>query len=134
MAYRATGSIARASLLTEALTLEGKTAYPKLVPPAPETIASSPETFVDYFRVRIDPRKSENTDKVIEFVFTDRGDYAVALHMRRGVAEFVPVPADYYRESDFVLKMDSGTWVGLYLSALSLSDAIGSGKVALTGN
>jgi alkyl sulfatase BDS1-like metallo-beta-lactamase superfamily hydrolase len=134
MAYRATGSIARAFLLTEALTLEGKTAYPKLVPPAPETIASSPETFVDYFRVRIDPRKSENTDKVIEFVFTDRGDYAVALHMRRGVAEFVPVPADYYRESDFVLKMDSGTWVGLYLSALSLSDAIGSGKVALTGN
>jgi alkyl sulfatase BDS1-like metallo-beta-lactamase superfamily hydrolase len=62
MAYRATGSIARAFLLTEALTLEGKTAYPKLVPPAPETIASSPETFVNFFRVRIDPRKSEKID------------------------------------------------------------------------
>jgi hypothetical protein len=30
--------------------------------------------------------------------------------------------------------MDSGTWVGLYLSAVSLSDAVGSGNVRLTGN
>ena len=32
MAYRCTGSIPRAFLLAEALTLEGKTGYPKLVP------------------------------------------------------------------------------------------------------
>jgi alkyl sulfatase BDS1-like metallo-beta-lactamase superfamily hydrolase len=134
IAYRTTGSIARAFLLTEALALEGKTTYPKLVPPAPETIATSPETFVNFFRVRIEPQKSENTDKVIEFVFSDKGDLAVALHVRRGIAEFVPVPADYYRESDFVLKLDSETWVGLYLSTISLNDAIGSGNVILTGN
>jgi alkyl sulfatase BDS1-like metallo-beta-lactamase superfamily hydrolase len=134
MAYRTTGSIARAFLLTEALALEGKVTYPKLVPPAPETIAASPDTFVNFFRVRIDPQKSENTDKVIEFVFSDKGDLAVALHVRRGVVEFVPVPADYYRESDFVLKLDSETWVGLYLSSVFLSDAISSGKVTLTGN
>jgi len=134
MAYRTTGSIARAFLMTEALTLEGKTAYPKLIPPGAETIAGSPETFVDYFRVRIDPKKSENTDKVVEFVFTDKGNHAVALHVRRGIAEYIPVPADYLRKSDYVLKMDSETWVGLYLSAVSLKDAVDSGKVKLTGN
>jgi len=134
MAYRTTGSIARAFLLTEALTLEGKTTYPKLIPPAKEVIAASPETFVDFFRVRIDPQKSENIDKVIEFVFTDKSNHAVALHVRRGIAEYVPVPTDYYRKADYVLKMDSETWVGLYLSALPLEKAIDAGKVKLGGD
>jgi len=134
MGYRTTGSIARAFLLTEALALEGKVNYPKLVPPTAETIAASPETFVDFFRVRIDPKKSENTDKVVEFVFTDKGNHAVALHVRRGIAEYLPVPADYYRESDFVLKMDSETWAELYLSAVPLKDAIDSGKTQLKGD
>ena len=116
MAYRTTGSIARAFLLSEALALEGKVTIPRLVPPAPEIIAGSPEVFVDYFRVRIDPRKSEETDRVIEFVFTDKGDHAVALHLRRGVVEFIPVPADYYREPDSVVRFDSETWAALYLS------------------
>jgi alkyl sulfatase BDS1-like metallo-beta-lactamase superfamily hydrolase len=119
--------------LTEALALEGKVVYPKLIPPGAETIAGSPETFVNFFRVRIDPKKSENTDKVVEFVFTDKGNHAVALHVRRGIAEYIPVPADYFRKSDYVLKLDSETWVGLYLSAVSLTDAVDSGKVKLTG-
>ena len=134
MAYRCTGSIPRAFLLTEALTLEGKTSYPKLVPPSAEVIAASPETFVDYFRVRIDPKKSESTDKVIEFVFTDKGNSAVGLHIRGGIAEYIPVPADYYKETDYTIKLDSDTWVALYLSSVSLKDAMNSGKVVLTGN
>lgn len=134
MAYRATGSIARAFLLTEVLALESKVNYPKLIPPSKEIIAASPETFVNFFRVRIDPRKSENTDKVVEFVFTDKGHRAVALHVRRGIAEYVPVPADYYRKPDFVLNLDSETWAQLYLSAVSLTEAIDSGKADLQGN
>ena len=134
MAYRTTGSIARAFIMTEALALEGKVTYPKLIPPGEGTIAGSPETFVNFFRVRIDPKKSENTDKVVEFVFTDKGNQAVALHVRRGIAEYIPVPADYFRKSDYVLKLDSETWAGLYLSAVSLNDAIDSGKVNLEGN
>lgn len=133
MAYRTTGSIARAFLMTEALTLEGKVAYPKLVPPSAETIAGSPESFVDYFRVRIDPKKSENTDKVIQFVFTDKGNKAVALHVRRGIAEYIPVPSDYYRKSDYSIKMDSESWAALYLSSVTLDKAISSGKVKVEG-
>jgi len=134
MGYRSTGSIARAFLLTEALTLEGKVSYPKLVPPSTEVIAASPETFVDYYRVRIDPKKSETTDKVIEFVFTDKGNKAVALHIRGGVVEYIPVPADYYKESDYTIKMDSETWPELYLNSVTLTDAVDSGKVKITGD
>ena len=131
MAYRSTGSIARAFLMSEALALEGKVTIPRLIPPSAEIIAGSPDTFVDFFRVRIDPQKAQDTDKVVEFVFTDKGNRAVALHVRRGVAEFIPVPADYYRDADYVLKLDSETWAGLYLSAVGLNDAMTAGKAEL---
>ena len=134
MAYRTTGSIARAFLLTEALTLEGKASYPKLMPPSPETIAASPETFVDYYRVRIDPKKSENTDKVIEFVFTDKGNKSVGLHVRGGIAEYIPVPANYYKETDYIIKLDSETWPELYLNSVTLQEALDNGKVDVEGN
>lgn len=126
-----TGSIARAFLLSEALALEGKVTIPRLLPPSPEDIAGSPTTFVDFFRVRIDPRKSQDTDKVLEFVFTDKGNHTVALHVRRGIAEYIPVPADYYRKADFVLKLDSETWAKLYLSEIDLEELIGSKAVML---
>jgi len=134
MGYRTTGSIARAFLLTEALALEGAVTYPKIYPPSSETIVGAPETFVDYFRVRIDPKKSEDIDEVIELVFTDKGNRAVALHVRRGIAEFVPVPSDHYKPAGCTVKLDSDTWAELYLSEISLSDAVEQGKAALTGD
>jgi alkyl sulfatase BDS1-like metallo-beta-lactamase superfamily hydrolase len=134
MGYRTTGSIARAFLLTETLALEGKVTYPKIFPPSRETIASAPETFVDYFRVRIDPKKSEAMDEVIEFLFTDKSNRAVALHVRRGIAEFVPVPADHYKPAGFTVKLDSETWADLYLSEISLGGAVEEGRVEIIGN
>jgi alkyl sulfatase BDS1-like metallo-beta-lactamase superfamily hydrolase len=129
MGYRTTGSIARAFLLTEALALEGKVIVPRLLQPAPEVIALSPATFVDFFRVRIDPTKAYDTDTVLKFVFTEQGSQAVALHIRLGVAEYIPVPADYYRQADLVMELDGETWASLYLGSTDLKEAIVSGKV-----
>jgi len=129
MGYRTTGSIARAFLLSEALALEGKVTIPRLLPPSAEVIAQSPATFVDYFRVRIDPKKAQDTDTVVEIEFTDRGNQAVALHIRRGVVEYVPVPADYYREADAILQLDSDAWAALYLSSTDLEGAMADGQV-----
>jgi alkyl sulfatase BDS1-like metallo-beta-lactamase superfamily hydrolase len=131
MGYLATGSIPRAFLLSEARALEGEVAIPRLIPPTPETIARAPAIFVDYFRVRIDPRKSQDTDKVLEFVFTDEDGQAVGLHVRRGIAEFLPAPADHYQEADFVLQLDGETWAKLYLSEIGLAEAIDSKTVTL---
>ncbi len=129
MAYRTTGSIARAFLISEALALEGKVAIPRLVPPSPEIIAQSPDTFVDFFRVRIDPKKAQDTDRVVQFVFTDKENKAVALHVRRGVVEYIPVPADYFRKPDYVVELDSKSWAALYLSSTDLQKAVAAGKV-----
>ena len=132
MAYRTTGSIARAFLMSEALALEGKVAIPRLVPPTPKIIADSPDTFVNFFRVRIDPRKAQDTDKVIQFVFTDKENKAVGLHVRRGIVEYIPVPADYYRKPDYVMELGSEAWAALYLSSTDLAKAVAAGKIKLT--
>lgn len=81
--------------------------------------------------VRIDPRKSQYTDKVLKFVFTDEDGQAVGLHVRRGIAEYLPDPADHYQEADFVLELDGETWAKLYLSEIDLSAAIDSNAVEL---
>jgi len=129
MAYRTTGSISRAFLLSNALALEGKVEIPLLIPPTPETVAAAPETFVDYFRVRIDPEKSLDTQRVIQFVFKDKSDKTVGLHVRRGVVEYIPDPAQYYQEAEMILELDSETWAAIYLGTTSMKDAIASGKV-----
>jgi alkyl sulfatase BDS1-like metallo-beta-lactamase superfamily hydrolase len=131
MGHLATGSIPRAFLLSEARALEGEEIIPRLIPPTPETIAASSTTFVDYFRVRIDPKKSQDTDKVLRFVFTDEDGQTVGLHVRRGIAEYLTDPDDHYQKADFVLQLDGETWAKLYLSEVGLAETIDSGAVEL---
>lgn len=131
MGHLTTGSIPRAFLLSEARSLEGEVDIPRLLPPTPETIAASPEVFVDYFRVRIDPRLSADTDKVLAFAFSDTGGETAGLHVRRGVAEYLTAPSEHYKAADFVLRLSPETWAELYLSSVSMADAIASGAVTL---
>lgn len=122
-------SIGRAFLLSEARALEGQESIPRLIPPPPEIIAGSPASFVNYHRVRIDPRKAEDVDKVVTFTF---GETTVGLHVRRGVAEFLPEPSKYVRPADLALSMDGPTWAGLYLSQSELGAEIKAGNVRIT--
>ena len=129
MGQLAMGSIGRSFLISEARALEGKETIPKLVPPAPAAIAADPATYVNYYRVRIDPKKAENTDKVVAFAFPNE---AVALHVRRGIAEFISEPAKYLRKSDITLTMDGATWAKFYLNQTDLTKAISAGEAKVT--
>jgi alkyl sulfatase BDS1-like metallo-beta-lactamase superfamily hydrolase len=82
MAYVSTGANDRAHLLSQALALEGKVNIARLIPPAPGVISASPTSFVDYFRVRIDPVKSGETDKFVRFNFAD--GTSAGLHTVQG--------------------------------------------------
>ena len=127
MAYVSTGANDRAHLMSQALALEGKVTLPRLVPPAAETIAAFPTTFVDYFRVRIDPEKSGDTDSVLRFDFADGN--SAGLHVRRAVAEFIGNPDEYVRKPDIVLKLSGGTWAKIYLSEATIDGLIESGDL-----
>jgi len=132
MAYVSTGANDRAHLMSQALALEGKVKIPRLVPPAPEAIIVSPTTYVDYFRVRIDPEKSGETDKVLRFNFA-KGKSA-GLHVRRAIAEFILSPDKYDRKPDVTLAMSEETWVKLYVSQATPEDLIKSGEIKVTGD
>jgi len=67
MAYVSTGANDRAHLMSQALALEGKTTIARLIPPQTAFIIATPTKYVDYFRVRIDPLKSDQIDKVVRF-------------------------------------------------------------------
>jgi alkyl sulfatase BDS1-like metallo-beta-lactamase superfamily hydrolase len=132
MAYVSTGANDRAHLMSQALALEGKVTIPRLIPPPPEAIAASPTTFLDYFRVRIDPEKSGETDKVLRFDFADGS--SAGLHVRRAVAEFVASPDDHYREPDVSLAMSGDTWAKLYVSQATPAELIANGEIKITGD
>jgi alkyl sulfatase BDS1-like metallo-beta-lactamase superfamily hydrolase len=132
MAYVSTGGNDRAHLMSQALSLEGKVTIARLIPGAPAGIAASPVTFVDYFRVRIDPAKSDETDKFMRFDFANGTN--AGLHIRRAVAEFIAAPDKYLRKPDVTLVMSGETWAKLFLSQSTPEDLIESGDLKVTGD
>ncbi|MCS7470015.1 hypothetical protein NZK35_25485 [Stieleria sp. ICT_E10.1] len=130
MAYVSTGANNRAHLLSQALALEGKIKLPRIVPPAPETITAFPTTFVDYFRVRINPVKSGGTDCVMRFDFPD--DTSAGLHVRRAVAEFIQDPKTYPRDPDIVVKLSPEAWAKVYLSSETVGKLIEDKELEVT--
>jgi len=130
MAYVSTGANNRAHLMSQALALEGKVTLPTVIPPAPETIEAFPGTFVDYFRVRINPVKSGETNTIVRFDFAD--DTSVGLHVRRAVAEFIENPDTYPGEPDLVLELSGEAWAKVYLSAAPIEELINGGEIKVT--
>jgi alkyl sulfatase BDS1-like metallo-beta-lactamase superfamily hydrolase len=133
--YRALGQtsisvIGRTFILSEARALEGKVQIPKVILPTPETITKNPAFFVDMFRVRIDPKKSETTEKMLVFNFSNGA--TAGLHVRKGIAEFVANPSSHYKQADIVFSIDPKTWTQLYLNSTTLDEAAKSGGLKLT--
>jgi alkyl sulfatase BDS1-like metallo-beta-lactamase superfamily hydrolase len=134
-AQRTTSMIARTLSLTETLALEGKTTVPLLVPPTVEQIVSfEPGEFVNRHRIRIDPAKAKDTDSMIQFEFTDADNKTVALHVRRGVVEYVDNPDSYYRKPDFNLTLTRETWAKLHLNQATVKDLADAGDLRITGD
>ena len=132
MAYVSTGANDRAHLMSQALALEGKVTLARVIPPALDVIGGAPTVFVDYFRVRIDPSKSGETDSFVRFDFSD--GTSAGLHIRRAVAEFIAEPDEYIREPDVTIAMSGESWAKLYLSMLTPEDMIKNGDISVSGD
>ena len=90
----------------------------------------SPTTFVNYYRVRIDPRRSETTDQVIAFDFGEKGK--AGLHIRRGVVEFLSGPAKHYHQPDVVVSLNGESWAKLHLNQSGLASLVETSEAKLT--
>jgi alkyl sulfatase BDS1-like metallo-beta-lactamase superfamily hydrolase len=132
MAYRTTGANDRAHMLSQALALENKVTIARVIPPTVDAIKKSPSTYLNFFRVRIDPEKSDATNQYIEFVFDDEN--AVGLHIRKAVAEFIPDVGEYPRKADMSVAMSSETWGKIYLSQATPEELVQSGEIKVDGD
>jgi alkyl sulfatase BDS1-like metallo-beta-lactamase superfamily hydrolase len=134
-AQHTTSMIARPLSLTATLALEGKAKVPRLVPPTIEQIKSfEPGEFVNRHRIRIDPVKAKDTDAMIRFEFTDAGNKAVALHVRRGVVEYTDNADRYYRKPDFTLVLTRETWTKLHLNQATVAQLAASSELKVIGD
>lgn len=129
-------SIPRSFYLSQARALENEVSVLHTVMPSKHQIlGSDPGTYVNMMRVRIDPEKSMDTDKIISFEFTDiETDAAFALHVRRGVAEYVKEPAEYYRKSDVKIMLPRELYAKYYTGTILLHDLLTNKNVTIVGN
>jgi alkyl sulfatase BDS1-like metallo-beta-lactamase superfamily hydrolase len=129
-------SIPRSWYLSQARALENKVDIPHMVLPSVEQILNAqPGTYVNMMRVRIDPEKSLDTDKVITFAFTDvEGDSVYGLHVRRGIAEYISKPADYDRSPDVTIELSRESFAKYFTGGLSLEQLLASELVSVSGS
>jgi alkyl sulfatase BDS1-like metallo-beta-lactamase superfamily hydrolase len=127
IAYRATATNTRSWYLSQALELEGKTAILKSVPAFPAAVATNLADYINFYRVRVNPERSADTDKVLALQFDNGRRYA--LHIRRSIVDFVPDLSAYTRAPDVTVSMTPGTWTQLFNNLAEPSALIDRGDI-----
>lgn len=125
MGYNTMATIPRSWYLTRALALEGKIRIPVAMHgDTSSVLGSPPHTYVKQYRVRLDPRVSVGKEQQLSITITGSDAPAMALHVRGGVAEFVPDASKYYRQSDMSISMPLEAWAGYYVGDITLAQLL----------
>ncbi|MCZ6663086.1 MAG: MBL fold metallo-hydrolase [Actinobacteria bacterium] len=125
MGYDTAAMIPRSFYLTRALSLEGRLQIPTVMFTGPESVLGSPpDTFVNQYRVRLDPKVSVGKEEQLSITLTGTDAPTMALHVRGGVAEFVPDAGKYYRESDANISLPMDAWAGYYVGDIALDELL----------
>lgn len=121
MGYNTMATIPRSWYLTRALALEGKTQIPVAMHgDTSSVLASPPANYVSQYRVRLDPKSSVGKEQQLSITITDTDTPTMALHVRGGVAEFVPDVSQYNRKSDISINMSLDAWASYYVGDITL--------------
>jgi len=125
MGYNTMATIPRSWYLTRALALEGKIQIPVAMHgDTSSVLGSSPDTYVNQYRVRLDPRASSGKEQQLSITITGVDTPTMALHVRGGVAEFVPDASKYYRNSDISISMPLDAWASYYVGDITLGQLL----------
>ncbi|WP_418642851.1 alkyl sulfatase dimerization domain-containing protein [Vibrio chaetopteri] len=125
MGYRTEATIPRSWYLTRALQLEDKLQIPQIAFTGVESVIDSPaDTYVNQYRVRLDPRVSYGEDQMIAITFNDSDAPTMGLHVRSGVAEFVSDINQYARAPDTNLALTKRAWGEYFMGEISLGELL----------
>jgi alkyl sulfatase BDS1-like metallo-beta-lactamase superfamily hydrolase len=121
MGYNTEASIPRSWYLTRALALEGKLQIPVAMFTGPDSVLqSAPDTYVSQYRVRLDPKVSYGKEQLLAINLNGTGAPTMGLHVRSGVAEFVPDVNKHYRKPDISIDMSMEAWAGYFVGDITL--------------
>jgi alkyl sulfatase BDS1-like metallo-beta-lactamase superfamily hydrolase len=121
MGYNTEASIPRSWYLTKALALEGKLQIPTVMFTRPDSVLeSAPDTYVNQYRVRLDPKVSYGKEQLLAITLDGTGAPTMGLHVRSGVAEFVPDVSGHFREPDISINMSMEAWAGYFVGDITL--------------
>ncbi|MEN9314118.1 MAG: hypothetical protein RIS35_511, partial [Pseudomonadota bacterium] len=120
----------RSWYVTQARALRGEIRVPRLQFPAMGILAMAPPAAtIDQYRVRVDPQRCADADRILVISIVDRAARH-ALHLRRGVVEFVANPADCARAPDLEVETRYDNWLRFFSCRRSLEDFLGQALVA----
>jgi alkyl sulfatase BDS1-like metallo-beta-lactamase superfamily hydrolase len=125
MGYNTMATIPRSWYLTRALALEGKTQIPVAMHgDTSSVLGSPPATYVKQYRVRLDPKASLGKEQQLSITITGVDAPTMALHVRGGVAEYIPDVERYYRKSDISISMPLDAWASYYVGDITLAQLL----------
>ncbi len=121
MGYNTEASIPRSWYLTKALALEGKLQIPTVMFTGPESVlGSAPDTFIKQYRIRLDPKVSYGKEQLLAITLDGTDAPIMGLHVRSGVAEFVPDISKHLRKPDISIQMSMKAWAGYFVGDITL--------------
>ncbi|MGB2078780.1 MAG: alkyl sulfatase dimerization domain-containing protein [Vibrio sp.] len=130
MGYRTTSTNSRSFYLSQAAELRGQTHIITNVPATPTAIVNNLGDFVNYYRIRINPERSGNTQAVIKFDFG--GDNIYGLDINRAVVNYLDQDAIKQEQADITLSMKPETWVEVYDNISNVDALVDAGKIKVT--
>lgn len=121
MAYNTEATIPRSWYLTRALALEGKLQIPTAMFSDADLIReAAPESSVRQYRVRLDPKNSYGKETLLAIAFEGSDAPVMGLHVRSGVAEFVPDVSKHAHEADISVQMSMQAWSEYFVGDIDL--------------
>jgi alkyl sulfatase BDS1-like metallo-beta-lactamase superfamily hydrolase len=130
MGYRALSTNSRSWYLSQALALEGKVHIVTTFPAMPAAVDTNIADYVNFYRIRISPERSGETDAVLGFHFEGQ-ETSPGLHIRRGVVQFVPELSVYSRSADMTVRMTTAVWAEVFNNMADPSTLIDEGKIVV---
>lgn len=133
MGYRSLSTNSRSWYLTQARALEGTTPVLAATPVSAAAIIDRPGDYVDYYRIRINAKRSADVDQYLVLRFGPEKMFG--LHVRGGIADFVANPADAARPADIIAELSPQVWAAIYNNRADPAELIDQGAIkVVTGS
>ncbi|MFD2017325.1 alkyl sulfatase C-terminal domain-containing protein [Vibrio olivae] len=130
MGYRATSTNSRSFYLAQAAELRGEVNIIKNVPATPESVVQNINDYVNYYRIRINPERSGETEATIKFDFG--GDKVYGLEISRAVVNYLDNSVASKTKADVTVQMKPEVWAEIYNNTAAFDDLLKAEKITVT--